>query len=146
MKTRMKLITLIRFVLSKGGFNMWAEIGSSIFIGAIIGCAAETIAARLSLWKYKRHAFIASNIVFMFGISAGLVAVFFNSLVYQFIFFAAMGTVYEVLNFKYLKWWKFPENKLGPFKGEFLICVVLAPIWGVVPILIGEIVKAMLKY
>ena len=110
-----------------------------VFFGVLIGILAELAANKLKLWLYRAAWMPVINILIMFGLIEGAIAFSIQTPLMKFIVAATAGTLYDIANFKVLHWWQFPDNKMGPIKGEFLICVVLACAWGVVPIFIHQV-------
>lgn len=113
------------------------EIAQYIFIGLVFGVFAEIIANKLNFWRYRAAWMPVNNIVFMFGFINGSIALFVKMAPFQFLLAALIGTLYEIANVKFLHWWTFPDNQMGPIKGLVPIFAVLAVAWGSVPVLIG---------
>lgn len=110
-----------------------------MLIGMGIGIAAEIVARAFSLWVYHQPQTPLLNILAMFGLIMGGVA----SLVPKvgmpgaFAAGAAIGLVYEIANLRVLKWWYFPNERLLFIPGHTAIVVLLALLWGAVPVAIA---------
>jgi hypothetical protein len=54
---------------------------------------------------------------------------------------AGIGLAYEIANLRVLKWWYFPNERLAFIRGHAAIVVVLALLWGAVPVMIVGVQK-----
>jgi len=106
-------------------------------IGLLFGFLTEVMAASLSLWRYNLRWMPLFNATIVFGGICGSIAYFVPDMVGQFAYGFALGLVYEIANLVALKWWSFPGNRLGPFRGSFLIVTSLSVAWGTVPVSIS---------
>lgn len=112
----------------------------AILIGASIGVAGELLASRLSLWKYRAPWLAIGNILVMFGLVCGSLALLFDSHLARFLAGFAFGLIYEVLNSSTLHAWSFATGRLRAMNIKTLV-VLLAFAWGTVPLLIGYLIK-----
>ncbi|MGJ3254775.1 MAG: hypothetical protein ACFE0K_00470 [Alcanivorax sp.] len=112
----------------------------AIFMGIVIGSIGELLASRLSLWKYKSPWLAIGNIVVMFGIFCGGIALIFDSHIARFTAGFTFGLIYEVLNSSVLHAWSFSSGRLRSINISTLV-IVLAVAWGTVPLLISHIIE-----
>ncbi len=108
---------------------------------AAFGVLAETLARATRLWVYRSPVYPTLNVIFMFGVVMGLLAVLVPRRGTGFCFAAAavVGFLYELANFHLLHWWWFPAGKFLIFRGELQISLALALMWGVVPPLVAAL-------
>jgi hypothetical protein len=116
-------------------------IVESIAIGIVIGIVGEAGARILDLWRYRAAHYPILNVLLMFGVVMGTVAMLAATLSWVTVFAIAfgIGLAYEVVNLAYLDWWRFPNDRLGPFRGPTACAVAIAVAWGAVPLLIAAL-------
>jgi hypothetical protein len=107
-----------------------------MLISMVIGVGGEVSARTLRLWIYRTAYTPLVNIVVMFGVIMGGIAALVPSVGVLPIFFIAfaVGLVYEIANLYVLDWWYFPDERLAFVRGHTAIVVVLALLWGTVPV------------
>ncbi len=111
-----------------------------MLIGMAIGVVTESAARLLRLWIYHQPQTPIINVVVVFGIIMGGVASYAHTigLVAAFAVAFAVGLVYEVANLRFLHWWYFPDERLAFIRGNAQIVVVIALLWGAVPVMIAR--------
>jgi hypothetical protein len=104
--------------------------------GVVIGIVCETAAYLQGLWVYRRPVFRITNVVVVFGVVMGTLASRAARWGIWPVFGAgvAIGLGYEVLNLAVLHWWRFPDERVGPLRGQAVIVTGLAISWGAVPV------------
>jgi len=116
---------------------------TSWMLGAGIGVASELGARTLRLWLYRRPVYPVANVVLMFGVTMGSLALLAGpwGLPAVFLLGTAVGFAYEWLNFLALDWWYFPDNRFLVFRGRMAIAASVAVTWGAVPVIIAVLGK-----
>lgn len=116
-----------------------------ILIGIGFGVATEMAARLLNLWRYHHAQTPILNIIGMFGLVMGALASLVPQLGLGGAFAAGLvaGLVYEVLNLRVLHWWYFPNERMGFIAGHVAIVVILSLLWGVVPLAVAEVNRAV---
>lgn len=114
-------------------------------VGAAIGVVAELGARALSLWRYRHPAYPVLNVLLMFGVTMGSVALLAPAwgLPAAFAAGTAIGFAYEWLNFLVLGWWHFPGDRFLVFRGRMAIAASVALTWGAVPLLVDVILNRL---
>jgi len=109
-----------------------------VVIGMLIGTATELVARTLRLWIYRQRHTPVLNVVIVFGLIMGALASRIRPLGLPLVVGIAVGVglVYEIGNLRVLKWWDFPDERLAFIRGHAAIVVVLALLWGAVPVMI----------
>ncbi|HVO23550.1 MAG TPA: hypothetical protein VMW56_07980 [Candidatus Margulisiibacteriota bacterium] len=104
----------------------------------LIGTATELVARTLRLWIYRQRHTPVLNVVIVFGLIMGALASRIRPLGLPLVVGIAVGVglVYEIGNLRVLKWWDFPDERLAFIRGHAAIVVVLALLWGAVPVMI----------
>ena len=112
-----------------------------VLIGMGIGVLTEGAARIFKLWLYGQPQTAILNIVAMFGLIMGGIAAALPRIGLWPAFGAAatIGLLYEVANLRFLHWWHFPGERLLFIRGQHAIVLVLALLWGVVPILTATV-------
>lgn len=116
-----------------------------IVIGLGLGVIVEVAARLLNLWRYHHVQTPILNVIGMFGLVMGGLA----SLVPQLGVVGSAGAAfvaglaYEILNLRVLRWWYFPDGRMGFIAGHTAIVLVLAALWGVTPLVIAEAAAAV---
>lgn len=112
-----------------------------IVTAAAFGILVETLAWATRLWLYRSPVYTALNVIFMFGLVMGFLAVLVprRGALLCFGAAAAVGFLYELANFYLLHWWWFPAGKFLIFRGELGISLALAVMWGMVPPLVAAL-------
>lgn len=118
-----------------------------MLIGMAIGVVTEIAAYLLRLWIYNQPQTPIINVVVMFGFIMGGIACYVRAigLVGAFAIAFVIGLIYEVANLSVLRWWYFPEERLGVIRGNAQIVLALALMWGVVPVIIARAQTALPK-
>jgi len=108
-------------------------------VGMAIGVLAELVARAFKLWIYRDAQTPVLNVFVVFGLIMGFIASRIRRLGIDGAFFVAfgIGLAYEIANFRLLKWWEFPGDRLGFIRGHTAIAVVIALLWGTVPVVIA---------
>jgi len=116
-------------------------------IGMAIGVVTEVAAYLLRLWVYHQPQTPIVNIVVMFGFIMGGLAcsVRVLGLLGAFVSAFVIGLLYEIANLSVLRWWYFPDERLGFIRGNAQIVLVIAVLWGVVPVVIARAQTALPK-
>lgn len=116
-----------------------------LLIGMIIGVITELGARTLSLWIYRQPYYPVINIIVTFGIIMGGVARLAPSLglLPAFLIGFAIGLGYEIANLQILDWWYFPGERLAFVHGRAGIVTAIAVLWGIVPVVIAAVQKAL---
>jgi hypothetical protein len=109
-----------------------------VVIGMVIGTATELVARTFRLWIYQQRQTAVLNVVIVFGLVMGALASRMRSLGLPLVVGVAtgIGLMYEIANLHFLKWWSFPNQRLAFIRGHAAIVVVLALLWGAVPVMI----------
>jgi hypothetical protein len=116
-----------------------------MLISLMLGAVTEGVARLFKLWVYEQSQTALLNIVAVFGFVMGAIA----SLVPHIGFAracalaAAVGFAYEVINLRVLHWWRFPDERLLFVRGHHAIVLVLALLWGVVPLVTAKVHAAV---
>lgn len=110
-------------------------------IAVIIGAVSELLARTGRLWVYHRPVLAALNIVFMFGLVMGGVALLAPRLGLAGVFAVgfAIGLAYEIANLAVLHWWFFPDDRLLFLRGQTACAVGVAVAWGIVPVAAAQL-------
>jgi hypothetical protein len=110
-----------------------------MFIGGLIGVATEILARAFKLWIYRQQQTPILNVILMFTFVMGGVASLVPRVGLLPVFFIAfaIGLLYEIANLQWLDWWYFPDERLGFLRGHKTIVVVIAVLWGAVPVMIA---------
>jgi hypothetical protein len=110
-----------------------------ILIGMTIGAVAELGARVLKLWIYRQPQTPILNVVAVFGLIMGGVATLVPTIgvAAAFVIAFAFGLIYEIANLRVLNWWYFPGERLAFLRGHTPIVVVIALLWGFVPVVIA---------
>lgn len=116
-----------------------------MLISMVIGVAGEVSARTLRLWIYRKAYTPLINIVVMFGVIMGGIAALAPRVGVLPIFFIAfaVGLVYEIANLYVLDWWYFPDERLAFVRGHAAIVVVIALLWGSVPVVTAGVRAAV---
>jgi hypothetical protein len=116
-----------------------------VIIGMVIGAVAEFGAGSLQLWVYRRLHFPIVNVVAVFGIIMGSIAALVPllGLALAFVIAFAVGLLCEVVNLTRLHWWSFPGERVAFIHGHAAVVVMLALLWGSVPLLIASVRAAV---
>ncbi len=117
----------------------------AVLLSIAFGIAAEVAAYTLGLWTYRSVLYPAINVLLVFGVIMGLLAAFTRNMGIQLTFAAAasIGFLYELANFDFLDWWHFPGGQFLIFHGKLTICLVLALLWGSVPLLVSALRRVL---
>jgi multisubunit Na+/H+ antiporter MnhB subunit len=93
------------------------------------------------LWVYHRPALAVLNVVLVFGVVMGGVALLAPGLGLAGVFAVgfAIGLVYEIANLAVLHWWFFPDDRLLFLRGPAACAVGVAVAWGVVPAAVARL-------
>jgi hypothetical protein len=121
------------------GSSYWrVRVLRCMLIGIVIGVAAEIVARAFNLWIYRQPQTPILNVIAMFGLVMGGVAALAPKIGVKsaFVIAFAIGLAYEFANLRLLDWWYFPGERLGFIHGNAAIAVVIALLWGAVPIVI----------
>jgi hypothetical protein len=113
-----------------------------VFLIAVIIGAVSELAARVGrLWVYHRPILAVLNIVVVFGLVMGGVALLAPELGVTGVFAVgfAIGLVYELANLAVLHWWFFPDDRLLFLRGRTACAVGVAVAWGVVPAAVARL-------
>lgn len=108
-----------------------------MLISMVIGIVGEITARTRRLWIYRSAQTPIVNVIVMFGVVMGGVAAFVPNVGLLPAFFVAfaIGLVYEIANLSVLDWWYFPDERLAFIHGHAAIVVVIAVLWGTVPVI-----------
>jgi hypothetical protein len=114
-------------------------------ISGIIGIATELNARALRLWIYRSPWIRIINVLVMFGMVMGAIASLVPTfgLVAGFLIAFGIGLSYEIVNLNFFRWWRFPDERLGFVRGHTAIVVVIAILWGIVPLMTLAIETAL---
>ena len=109
-----------------------------VVIGMVIGVATELVARTFRLWIYHQAQTPVLNVIIIFGLIMGGLTSRMRTLGLEPAVGIAFGVglLYEIANLRMLKWWYFPNERLLFIRGHAAIVVVLALLWGLVPVLI----------
>jgi hypothetical protein len=110
-------------------------------IAVIIGVVSELVARAGRLWVYHRPVLALPNVVVMFGVVMGGVALLAPGFGLAGVFAVgfAIGLVYEIANVAALHWWFFPDDRLLFLRGQMACAVGVAVAWGVVPAAVARL-------
>jgi hypothetical protein len=110
-----------------------------------IGVAAELVARTFRLWIYHQRQTPVLNVVIVFGFIMGTLASRMRPLGLPLVVGVGVGIglAYEIANLRVLKWWYFPNERLAFIRGHAAIVVVLALLWGAVPVMIVAVQKVI---
>jgi hypothetical protein len=116
-----------------------------VVIGMLIGVATELAARTFRLWIYHQRHTPVLNVLIVFGIIMGALASRMRPLGLPLVTGVAVGVglAYEIANLRVLKWWYFPNERLAFIRGHAAIVVVLALLWGTVPVMIVAVQKVI---
>ncbi len=108
-----------------------------VVIGMLIGTATELVARTFHLWVYHQRWTPVLNVLIVFGLIMGTLASRIRPLGLPVVVGVAVGVglVYEIANLRVLKWWYFPNERLAFIRGHAAIVLVLALLWGAVPVM-----------
>ncbi len=111
-----------------------------ILIGSLIGVATEIMARAFKLWVYRQPQTPILNVIVMFSLVMGGVASLVPriGLLPVFLIGFAIGLLYEIANLQWLDWWYFPGERLSLLRGHTAIVLVIALLWGAVPVMIAS--------
>ena len=117
----------------------------AIGIGVAVGAVAETGALLLDLWRYRNPLFRVLNVLVVFGVVMGAVATLTPTLGVAAVFgiAVAIGLAYEAANLAWLDWWRFPDDRLGPIRGDAACATAIAVAWGATPLVITTVAAAL---
>lgn len=112
-----------------------------VLIGMTVGVITEVCARLLRLWVYRQPQTPVLNVIVVFGLIMGAIAMLVprHGLLVPFVIGAAVGVAYEVANLAVLKWWDFPDARLGFIRGHAAIVVVIGLAWGTVPLITAKV-------
>jgi hypothetical protein len=112
-----------------------------VIIGMIVGTVAEIGARWLQLWMYRRPQYPVVNVVAVFGIIMGSLAALVPSIGVgvAFVIAFAVGLLYEIVNLARLHWWSFPGERVAFIHGHAAVVMMMALLWGSVPLLIASV-------
>jgi len=118
---------------------------SYVLIGMTVGVITEVCARLLKLWVYRQPQTPVLNVIVIFGLVMGAIAMLVpdHGLWLPFVLGAAVGLAYEVANLTALKWWDFPDARLGFIRGHAAIVVVMTLGWGAVPLITAKVHAAL---
>jgi len=116
-----------------------------VAISALLGVPMEIQARVLRMWLYTPPRMVVFNVIAIVGLLFGTIAWLTRGLPVpaQFLSGAAVGIVYETLNFAGLNAWVFPGDRLGPLKGKTALTIGVGLAWGVYPVLTNLLVKLL---
>jgi hypothetical protein len=118
-----------------------------MLISMAIGVLVESLARLLKLWLYGQPQTAVLNIVGFFGFVMGGIAAMMTEVGrwQTFALAAGVGFAYEVLNLRFLHWWQFPGERLLFVRGHHAIVLVLAVLWGTLPLVTSGLQAAVLR-
>lgn len=101
-----------------------------------VGLICELTARLGKFWLYQKPIYPLLNILLIFGIVMGALSLLVprSGFLPIFIVATAIGYAYEKINFSYLHWWAFPQNKFLGFNGQEACARSVALLWGVTPL------------
>jgi len=116
-----------------------------VLIGMTIGLVVEVCVRLLKLWVYRQPQTPVFNVIVVFGLIMGAIAMLVrrNGLLLPFVIGGGVGLAYEVANLAWLKWWEFPDARLGSLRGHAIIVVVMSLAWGTVPLITAKVQAAL---
>ena len=120
---------------------------STIMSGIFFGVVSELSAFTLQLWQYRQLRYPVINIVLLFGVVMGLLAsqIQHSGFLPVVLIAFAIGYIYEILNFRLLHWWDFPNTKFLVFTGQQGCSISVALLWAITPVAIIGIEKYILQ-
>jgi hypothetical protein len=107
-----------------------------MLISLLLGAATEAAARLFKLWRYAQPQTALLNVVAVYGgIMGGIAGLAPRLGVWKACALAAgVGLAYEIANLRILHWWHFPGERLLFIRGHHAIVLVLAALWGVLPL------------
>jgi len=114
---------------------------ASVLIGMTLGIVIEVCARLLKLWVYRQPQTPALNVIVVAGLIMGTIATFVPryGMLPVFIVGFAVGLFYETANLSVLKWWDFPDQRMGFIRGHAAIVVVASVGWGLIPLITARV-------
>jgi hypothetical protein len=123
------------------------EVGllAYMLISLVLGLVTEVCARLFKLWIYRQPQTLVLNVIVVFGLIMGAVATLVarHGMLPAFVIGCAVGLAYEVANLAFLKWWDFPDERLGFIRGHAAIVLVLSLAWGLVPVATAKVHAAL---
>lgn len=103
----------------------------------LVGLATEILARIGRFWVYCKPINPAINILIMFGLVMGGLSLAIPTLGHGpvLLIAAAIGYVYEQLNFAVLGWWDFPGDRFLVFEGKQACALSVGALWGLTPVI-----------
>ena len=116
-----------------------------VLIGMALGVVTEVCARLLNLWVYRQPQTPVLNVIVVAGLVMGALATLVPryGMLRAFVAGAAVGLAYEIANLGFLKWWDFPDRRLGFIRGHVAIVVVASAGWGVMPLIVASVHAAL---
>ena len=116
-----------------------------VLIGMTCGVITEVCARLLKLWVYRQPQTPVLNVIVVAGLIMGAIATLVPryGMLPAFVLGFAVGLAYEVANLAFLKWWDFPDERLGFIHGHAAIVVLVSVGWGAVPLITASVHAAL---
>ncbi|GIW45311.1 MAG: hypothetical protein KatS3mg077_2593 [Candidatus Binatia bacterium] len=109
-------------------------------LGIVLGMLVETAAWLFRLWEFRRRTTRFVTIVLMYGLVMGSLAAQVQPGRWLAIYTLAalIGLSVELWNLQFGRWWRFPDGHDDHGARRAAMVLVLAALWGVVPLAIAE--------
>ena len=88
-----------------------------------LGSVTEVCARLLNLWVYRQPQTPVLNVIVVAGLVMGGIATLVPryGMLPAFVAGVAVGLAYEIANLAFLKWWDFPDQRLGFIRGHVAV-------------------------
>ena len=116
-----------------------------MLICLLLGVVTEAVARLFKLWRYVQPQTALLNIIAVFGfIMGGITGLVPHIGLWKACALAAgVGFAYEVVNLRFLHWWHFAGERLLFIRGHHAIVLVLAVLWGALPVVTATVLAAV---
>jgi hypothetical protein len=130
---------------SNGGRQKGARVLPYVLISMVFGVVTEVSARVLKLWVYRQPQTPVLNVIVVFGLVMGSVATLVprHGRLVAFAIAFALGLAYEIANLAFLKWWDFPDERIGFIRGHAALVLVISALWGGLPVLTATVHAAL---
>lgn len=116
-----------------------------VALGLALGVLVESAAWLFRLWEFRRRSFRLLVILLVYGLVMGSLATYAMRANWLPVFVTAalIGLAIELWNLQFGNWWRFPDGRDDHSAARAAMVLVLALLWGVVPLAIAEGMQAL---
>ncbi len=111
-----------------------------VALGIALGALVESTAWLFRLWEFRARWFRLLAILLLYGVIMGSLAAYawHGNWLQAFVLAALTGLVAELWNLHFGRWWRFPDGRDDHGSTRAAMVMVLAMLWGTVPLAIAS--------